>query len=210
MRTLLHIDSSPMIENIGFADAFAPLFVSEWKNRKPEWRVHCPRPVIDRDLARLGGVDRPRILRPNPPAPRKQTVVLNLSETFIAELVAADEYVFGVPMHNFGVPASLKLWIDQIVRAGRTFAYLDGGPKGLLDGKKATVITASGGNYDEGTAMASLNHVMPYLRTVFGFVGVTDVTFINAGGTAALNYGADRQELIRPHLESIESQMYAV
>ena len=207
MPTLLHIDSSPMIET-SVSRTLSRHFVSEWKNRNPNGAC------IVRDLSStvIPPVSAEWIVAnftPEPGRTPEQSVLLNLSETFIAELVAADEYVFGVPMHNFGVPASLKLWIDQIVRAGRTFAYLDGGPKGLLDGKKATVITASGGIYDEGTAMASLNHVMPYLRTVFGFVGVTDVTLINAGGTAALSYGADRQELIRPHLESIKSHMHA-
>jgi FMN-dependent NADH-azoreductase len=95
-------------------------------------------------------------------------------------------------MHNFGVPSVLKLWIDQIARVGRTFSYGEGGPKGLISGKKATFIIATGGIYDAQTQMASFNFVEPYLRSVFGFLGVKDTTFLTAGGTSALNQGQDR------------------
>src|SRR5207248_4592148 len=114
------------------------------------------------------------------PQQKKQ---LELSDTLLAELAAAEEYVIGVPMHNFSVPSVLKLWIDQIARVGRTFSYANGTPKGLLVGKKATFIIATGGKYDAQTQMASFNFVEPYLRSVFGFLGVTDTTFLTAGGT---------------------------
>jgi FMN-dependent NADH-azoreductase len=102
-------------------------------------------------------------------------------------------------MYNFGVPGVFKEWIDQIARVGVTFAYVDGAPKGLLTGKKATVLIAAGGSYDAGTATEGLNFVEPYLKTVLGFMGVTDVKFHTAGGSAALNYGADRGEFLAPH-----------
>jgi hypothetical protein len=73
--------------------------------------------------------------------------------------------------------------IDQIARAGKTFSYADGTPKGLLIGKKATFLIATGGVYDAQTQMASFNFVEPYLRSIFGFLGVTDATFLTAGGT---------------------------
>ena len=95
-------------------------------------------------------------------------------------------------MHNFSVPSTLKLWIDQISRVGKTFSYANGTPKGLISGKKATFIIASGGIYDAQTQMASFNFVEPYLRTLFSFLGVTDATFLTAGGTTALNHGGDR------------------
>jgi FMN-dependent NADH-azoreductase len=123
----------------------------------------------------------------------------------------ADEYVFGVPMHNFGVPSVLKLWIDQIARVGRTFTYAGGGaPKGLLVGKKATFLIATGGIYDAQTQMASFNFVEPYLRSVFGFLGVTEVTFITAGGTAALNRGQDRAAFLAPHLQAVLTHAQAL
>jgi FMN-dependent NADH-azoreductase len=109
------------------------------------------------------------------------------------------------------VSSVLKLWIDQIARVGRTFAYADGGaPKGLLTGKKATFIIATGGIYDAQTQMASFNFVEPYLRSVFGFLGVTDVTFLTTGGTAALNYGQDREAFLAPHLQAVQTQAQAI
>jgi FMN-dependent NADH-azoreductase len=110
-----------------------------------------------------------------------------------------------VPIHNFGVPSVLKLWIDQISRVGRTFSYANGTPKGLLVGKKATFIIATGGIYDAQTQMSSFNFVEPYLRSVFGFLGVTDASFLTTGGTAALNYGQDRDAFLAPHLQTVQT-----
>jgi FMN-dependent NADH-azoreductase len=129
---------------------------------------------------------------------------LALSDSLLAELEQADEYVFGVPMHNFSVPSVLKLWIDQIARVGKTFSYDGGVPKGLIVGKKATFIIASGAIYDAQTQLASLNFVEPYLRSLFGFLGLTDVTFLTAGGTSALNHGQDRDAFLAPHLEAVQ------
>jgi FMN-dependent NADH-azoreductase len=113
-------------------------------------------------------------------------------------------------MHNFGVPSVLKLWIDQIARVGKTFSYGSGGPVGLLTGKKATILIASGGKYDAGSAMASWNFVEPYLRTVFGFLGVSDVTVLAAGGASALASGkVDRESFFQPHVNSIRAQFEA-
>jgi FMN-dependent NADH-azoreductase len=108
-------------------------------------------------------------------------------------------------MHNFGVPSVLKLWIDQIARVGRTFSYGERGPKGLIIGKKATFIIATGGIYDAQTQMASFNFVEPYLRSVFGFLGVTDATFLTAGGTSVLNQGYDRNAFLAPHLQTVQT-----
>ena len=109
-------------------------------------------------------------------------------------------------MHNFSIPSTLKLWIDQVSRAGKTFSYGADGAKGLLTGKKATLLVATGGVYEHGTAMASLNFVTPYLRALFGFLGVTDVTIIAAEGTSQLMSGkVDPQTFIAPSLEKVQS-----
>jgi FMN-dependent NADH-azoreductase len=108
-------------------------------------------------------------------------------------------------MHNFGIPSVLKLWIDQVVRAGKVFAYVDGKPQGLLNGKKVTFIVATGGMYDVGTQMASFNHVEPYLKSVFGFIGVRDATFLTAGGTVALRQGKDRRAFLAPHIQAVQT-----
>jgi len=93
-----------------------------------------------------------------------------------------------------------------VARTGKTFSYGAEGPKGLLAGKKATLLVATGGVYEHGTAMAALNFVTPYLRAVFGFLGVTDVTIITAGGTAQLMSGqVDPQTFLAPSLEKVHS-----
>jgi FMN-dependent NADH-azoreductase len=136
-----------------------------------------------------------------------QTKTLAASDSLIDDLKQADEYVFGVPMHNFSIPSTLKLWIDQIVRAGKTFSYgAATGPKGLLTGKKATLLLASGGEYGKGSAMASFDFVTPYLEKVLGFIGITDVTIITAGGTSQLMSGKlDPQTFLAPSLEKVHA-----
>ena len=112
----------------------------------------------------------------------------------------------GVAMHNFSIPGGLKLWIDQIARRGRTFAYGKNGPEGFLKGKKATVLAATGGAYEAGSPAASMNFVDPYLKAVFGFLGVTEVKFITAGGAARVLSGAvDRAVFLKPTLQQIRT-----
>ena len=205
MSTLLHIDSSPLYGR-SVSRELTAVFVAQWKASHPDGRV------IDRDLNAtpmppvnaewVGAVYTPEQARTP-----QQKELLALSNSLLAELEQADEYIIGVPMHNFGVPSVLKLWIDQIARVGRSFSYADGKPKGLITDKKATFIIATGGIYDAPTQMAPLNFVEPYLRSVFGFLGVTDATFITAGGTAALNQGHDRNAFLAPHLQAV--QMHA-
>jgi FMN-dependent NADH-azoreductase len=201
MSTLLHLDSSPM----GAASVSRHLsstFVEHWK------QAHPGGTVITRDLTTSGlsSITAEWVAAAYTPAESRtpeQKATLALSDTLIGELKAADEYAIGVAMHNFGVPSALKQWIDQIARAGVTFAYVDGAPKGLLTGKKVTFLIATGGAYGPGTAAASLNFVEPYLKTVFGFLGVSEIAFHTAGGAASLNYGANRAEFLQPHDEAV-------
>ena len=203
MPTLLHIDSSPLYGR-SVSRELTAAFVNQWRASHPEGRV------IDRDLNAtaippihaewIGAVYTPEQTRTG-----RQKELLSLSDSLLAELEQAEEYVIGVPMHNFGVPSVLKLWIDQIARVGRTFSYGEGGPKGMMTGKKATFIIATGGIYDAQTQMASFNFVEPYLRSVFRFLGVTDATFLTAGGTAVLNQGHDRDAFLAPHLQSVQT-----
>ena len=203
MAALLHIDSSPLYGR-SVSRQLTRAFVSQWKSS------HTDGTVIDRDL---NATPIPPInaewvaaaYTPEQARTLQQRELLALSDTLLSELDQADEYVIGVPMHNFGVPSVLKLWIDQIARVGRTFTYADGAPKGLISGKKATFIIATGGSYTPQTQMAPFNFVEPYLRSVFGFLGVTDATFLTAGGTAALNFGQDRDAFLAPHLQAVQT-----
>ena len=101
---------------------------------------------------------------------------LSGSDALVAEVMEADVWVIGVPIYNFGVPASLKAWIDQIARARLTFHYTDQGPKGLLTGKKVYILTATG-----GTEVGSeIDFATPWLKFVLGFLGITDIEVIAA------------------------------
>jgi FMN-dependent NADH-azoreductase len=178
-------------------------FVDTWLKAHPGGKV------LKRDLSALqlpviDGFWVGAAYTPEEALTAEQKDTLAVSDALIAELRHADEYVFGVPMHNFGIPSTLKLWIDQIVRVGKTFSYDANGPKGLLAGKKATVLIASGGIYESG-AMATFNFAGPYLQTIFGFLGI-DVTIIAAEGTAQLRSGnVDTQAFLAPTLEKVHA-----
>jgi FMN-dependent NADH-azoreductase len=208
MQTLLQIDSSPLGSGASFSRELTAKFVDLWRATYPDGKV------LHRDLARthvpeitaewIGAAHTPETSLSD--AQRK---ILKLSDDFIADLYQADEYVFGVPMHNFSIPSKLKLWIDQIARLGKTFSYGNGAPEGLLIAKKATFLVTSGGVYAPGSPLASLNFVEPYLRSVFGFIGVTDCTFVNAGGTAKQQHGVDRATILQPALDAVRTQFQA-
>lgn len=105
-----------------------------------------------------------------------QKNALALSDTLIAEINDADTLVFGLPIYNFGVPAAMKAWIDQIARVGVTFNYSKNGPVGLLENKRAIILVASG-----GTKLGSdIDFASKYMKHILGFIGITDVTIIAA------------------------------
>ena len=203
MPTLLHLDSSPLESSI--SRELTREFVKTWQNSHPDGTV------IYRDLAAKAPkpLDTAWIYSSfTPEASRtpEQKAALALSDELIAELAHADEYVIGVAMHNFFIPSVLKLWIDQVVRRGQTFVYAESGPQGLLHGKKATILAASGGVYAAGTPASAMNFIDPYLKTVFGLIGVTDVKFVTAGGAAQVMTGAvDRETFLKPTLEAVRT-----
>jgi FMN-dependent NADH-azoreductase len=140
-----------------------------------------PHPVLDE--AALGALFTPADQRSPEQAAR-----VALDDALIAEVQAHDTLVLGVPMYNFGNPVQLKGWIDAIARAGVTFRYTESGPEGLLKGKKVYVALARGGLY-RGTERDAQ---VPHLRTVLGFLGMTDVSFIYAEGLAMGPEAADK------------------
>lgn len=139
-----------------------------------------PHPVLDETA--LGALFTPAEKRTP-----EQTARVALDDALIAEVQAADVIVLGVPLYNFSIPVQLKTWIDAIARNGVTFRYTETGPKGQLTGKKVYVALARGGRY-RGTEADSQ---VPYLKTVLGFLGMTDVHFIYAEG---LNMGPEAAE----------------
>lgn len=136
-----------------------------------------------RDLARTPhpALDEAALQALFTPAPQRteaQAARVGLDDALIAEVQAADTLVLAAPMYNFGITALLKNWIDAIARAKVTFEYTEHGPRGLLGGKRVYVVLTRGGIYRDQPS----DTVVPYLRTVLNFLGMTDLHFIYAEG----------------------------
>ncbi|MDY7012577.1 MAG: FMN-dependent NADH-azoreductase [Cyanobacteriota bacterium] len=178
MPRILHLDSSPRAER-SHSRTLTQTFIAAWKEAHPEDTVAY------RDIGRnpVPHVDEAWVAAAfSPPEQRtpELAAAIALSDELIDEFVACDRYVFGIPMYNLNVPSVFKAYIDQIVRVGKTFTVTDKGYEGLMEGKKMLIITARGGTYPEGTPMAKFDCQEPYLRTIFGFIGIADIAFIHA------------------------------
>lgn len=187
MASLLRIDVSPR-GNASYSRRIGDTFTEAWKS------AHAGSSVVERDLA----VNQPTYvdiqwIQGAYSAPDQQTdahkAALKISDEYIDEVEAADHILITTPLYNFNLPAVLKAWIDHVVRVGRTTVYTDNGPVGQLHGKKATVIVASGGAYAKGTPTENFNFLNPYLKHILGFLGITDVSFVNAEGAAGVRFG---------------------
>jgi FMN-dependent NADH-azoreductase len=173
---LLQIDSSARTSSV--TRRLTAKFAEEWRKNHPDGEV------IQRDLSTT---TFPQItddwnathLEDSKLTPAQRSY-LSTSDELIEELEAAETVVIGAPMYNFSIPSSLKAWIDQIVRLGKTIGYGPNGPQGLLTKKKVVVITSRGGDYEKGTPRQAFDFQEPYLRHILGFIGLTDVTFIHA------------------------------
>ncbi len=183
---ILQINSSAR-SGAGNSTRVADAIVARLKNRHPDARVEVrdlardPHPILDE--AALGALFAPAERR----TPEQEARVA-LDDALIAQLLAADVVVLGVPMYNFGVSVQLKAWIDAVSRAGVTFRYTEKGPEGLVKGKKVYVALARGGIYRDGPADSQV----PYLKTVLSFLGMTDVAFVYAEGFAMGAVGAEK------------------
>lgn len=113
----------------------------------------------------------------------EEAAAADYSDRLVAELLSADTVVLATGLINFGLYSTLKSWVDNVARAGLTFRYTEAGPEGLVKGKKVYIVLASGGVYSQGPA-APMNHAVPYLKTVLGFLGVTDVEVLPVEGLA--------------------------
>lgn len=191
---ILQVNSSARIDG-SHSTRLASALVERLRERHPQARVtvrdlaRTPHPVLDE--AALGALFTPAEQRTP-----EQVARVALDDALIAEIQAADVVVLGVPMYNFGVPAQLKNWIDAISRAKVTFQYTEKGPEGLLKGKKVYVVLTRGGIYRNQPSDSQV----PYLKTVLGFLGMTDVEFIYAEGLA-MGPEAERQALANAQAE---------
>ena len=177
-RSLLHLDASPRGTR-SQSRRLGQKFVAAWK------RSYASGAVVSRDVGRepppfiseawVEGAFAP--VDQHSDAAREAIAVSN---TYIDELLAADEIVITTPIYNLSLPAALKAWIDQIVRVGRTFEFKDGAFRGLAQGKRVIVLVASGSDYRLTSPSGAYNFIEPYLRAVFGFIGITTVEFVYA------------------------------
>jgi FMN-dependent NADH-azoreductase len=189
MKNILLVESSPRGSD-SYSHQAARSIVNELQARNPGTKV------VVRDL----GQDPPphvglAFISGMYAAPEQRTAdqakSLALSDSLIDEVLAAETIVIAVPMHNFGVSSRLKAWIDHVVRAGRTFSYGANGPQGLLKDKRAIVVLASGGVYSN-ERMKTFDFAEPYLRTILGFIGITDVDVVRVEGVANSAIGSEK------------------
>jgi FMN-dependent NADH-azoreductase len=181
MKTLLCIDSSPRGERSN-SRRLTGQFTKAWLGS------HKDGEVVRRDL---GAVPVPTVSEdwiaaafsnPSAHTPAQRAAIAS-SDELIDELLGADEVLIGAPMYNFSVTASLKAWIDQVVRVGRTVEYPSFA--GMVHGKRATIISTRGGpGMEPGGSMAHLDAQVPYLRQILGFIGIRDFSVVYAGSLA--------------------------
>ena len=185
---ILQVNSSARIQG-SHSSALADTLVERLRSERPDARLtvrdlgRAPHPALDEAALQA-------LFTPDAQRSPEQAARVALDDTLIAELQAADTVVLGVPMYNFGVPTQLKNWIDAIARARVTFRYTEKGAEGLLTGKKVYVLLTRGGQYRNTPADTQV----PYLKTVLGFLGMTDVELIYAEGLA-MGPEAERQAL---------------
>ncbi len=189
MAKLLVIEASPQGER-SVSRTLTARFVAAWRHANPAGGV------VTRDLIATGiplinsdwiaGAFTP----PDTHSPAS-AAAMRTSDELIAELQAANHILIGTPMHNVNIAAALKAYIDQIVRVGATVTPDN---VGLVMGKRAAVIIASGGDFSPGSPAEHFNHATPYLRAILGFVGITDLAFILAGPTRRIATGEEPLE----------------
>jgi len=197
MSTILVITASPRGER-SVSRALTTGFAGLWAQQHPQDTI------LLRDIGHhpVPHVTEPWVVgafAPTDAQSAESKAAIAVSDQLVDEFLAADRYVFGTPMFNFNIPSTFKAYIDQIVRAGKTFAVGPNGYEGLVKNKKALFITTSGGAYTPGTPMASYNFQEPYLRVIFGFIGLTDLHFVAADST---NLGEEAAKLSRERAEN--------
>ncbi|SFC66816.1 FMN-dependent NADH-azoreductase [Polaromonas sp. OV174] len=182
MSKLLHIDSSILGGNSVSRQLTAQI-VASWRAANPGTEVSYLDLAADAPShlsAESLGFRLPAGAELSEVQQRENAV----SEALVSQFLAADVIVVGAPFYNFAIPSQLKAWIDRIAQVGRTFKYTDKGPVGLAGGKTVIVASARGGVYSTSDAGNAMEHQESYLKTVFGFFGITDVRFVRAEGLA--------------------------
>jgi FMN-dependent NADH-azoreductase len=197
MKKILHIISSPKGEasmSIKLGNTVIDKIKTEYPGSTVKVRDLTKNPFPHLEEATLAAFFTPA---ENHTPENKEA--LKHSDAAIAEILDADIIVIGAPLWNFGIPSVLKAWIDHIARAGHTFKYTEHGPEGLIKDKLIYIAMASGGIYSSG-AMQGYDFATPYLKGVFGFLGVTDINVFRVEGSA---YPGQAEIALQNGLESV-------
>lgn len=202
---LLVVETSPR----GLASVSRQLtrrFVADWQVANPHGEVIL-RDLADSDLPYVNAAWLNAYFTPAEHQSPEMKKMLRQSDELVAELLAADHLVIGTPVYNYNVPAALKSWIDHIVRKGQTLGF---NGEGLVKGKKATVLIASGGSYGEGSPIRDRDIATQYLRLILNVIGISDVTFVAGGGAKAVDMGAETMDaFVEKNASAIERAAYA-
>jgi len=181
MKNILHIISSPRGDS-SYSVRLGNAIIEKIENLNPGSETKV-RNVAQENLPHLSSSHLESFFTPQDLWTEANKEMARESQEAVAQVKEADVIVIGVPLYNFGMPSTLKSWIDHIVRAGQTFQYGANGPVGLLTNKKVYVALASGGVYSDGP-MQSFDSVTPYLKNVFSFIGITDFEVVRVEGTS--------------------------
>lgn len=199
MTRLLSVEVSPRGDRSA-SRQMVRRFIADWQAAHPEGDV-VRRDLAESELAFVSDPWLQAYFTPPTDHTPEMAAALELSDQLVQELLAADHIVIATPVYNYNVPASLKAWIDHIVRKGLTLGF-DG--KGLVKGKKATVLLASGGIYTEGSPIRDRDIATQYLRLILGVIGITDVSFVAGGGAKVVDLREQSMEdFLSPLLPSI-------
>src|SRR5450830_378108 len=181
-HTVLHVDSSPLGDR-SVSRKLTSKILAELKANQPDTQI-VTRDLGNSPLPHLSGITVGAFFTPSDQRNEASNDAVKLSDEVIDEVFAADVIVIGAPMWNFGIPSSVKAWIDHIARAGRTFTYGASGPESLLPaGKKIIIVSSRGGIYSNGP-MQVMDHQETHLKAVLGFIGLHDVSIVRAEGVA--------------------------
>lgn len=182
MPQLLVVQTSPRGDH-SISRHMARHFVDAWQAEHPGGSV-VQRDLAETTLPFVTAAWLQAYFTPPPQQTDEMKAALRQSDELVAELLAADHLVIATPVYNYNVPASLKVWIDHIVRKGQTLGF-DG--RGLVTGKQATLLFASGGVYTEGSPIRQRDIATQYLRLILNVIGITNITVVAGGGAKAVD-----------------------
>ncbi|MPV60441.1 FMN-dependent NADH-azoreductase [Burkholderia sp. HI2761] len=197
MTQLLVVETSPRGDS-SISRNMTRRFVAQWQDANPGGKILW-RDLAETDLTFVSAPWLQAYFTPSERHTAEMKEVLQLSDSLVAELLATDHIVIATPVYNYNIPAALKAWVDHIVRKGLTLGF-DG--KGLVTGKKATVLLASGGVYTEGSPIRDRDIATQYLKLILNVIGISDVTIVAGEGAKVVDLGEESMDSFVGKLDS--------